>query len=95
MWNIVDDIEARNIQFVQEVDSLWLLFAENSNQHIGSGHLGLVRGLYVKNGPLQDTLESQCRLRLPGVAFQEFWCGFFQEFANIFLELIQISPAGA
>jgi len=49
----------------------------------------------VENGPLQDALEPQCRLCLPGILFRKFWRGLLKKVTDLLLELFQVASAGA
>ncbi len=59
MGDVVDHIDASNILLLEQMNRLAFLFTEYRNQNIGPRYFLASRGLHVKHGSLQDTLETQ------------------------------------
>ena len=64
MRNTVDDIEARNVLLVQQIDGLRFALAENGDQHVCARDFFFSRRLNMKNGALQYALKAERRLRI-------------------------------
>ncbi len=77
--NIVDDFETGNILFLQEIDRLGFLLAENGHQHVSTVDLTFSGRLYVENRTLQDALEAQRRLGLTFLGHRHQGRGFIQK----------------
>ena len=62
----VHHVQACHALLVQVIDRMRILFAEDRNQHIGTGHflLAIARGLHVHDGALDHALKTQRGLRV-------------------------------
>ena len=95
MGDVVDHIDARHGLLLEQEYRLAFLLAEDSNQHVGPGHLALAGALHVEDGTLQDTLEAQRRLGFPLlVVGRNQRGGRVDELLEIMAQLVQVSPTG-
>ncbi len=77
--DVVDDIQARHVLLVEEVNGLRVLLAEERHQHVGARHLLLARGLHVENRTLQDSLKPERRLGIAILVVGDEGCRFVYE----------------
>ena len=57
-------IEAAHVLLLQEIDGVAFALGEQSDEHVGAGHLVAARRLDVQDGALDDALESAGRRRI-------------------------------
>ena len=95
MRDVVDDIQAGDVLAIEKIHRLRFLLAEDRDQHIGAGHLFLLRGLHVKNGPLQHPLKAERRLSLAALLVHDQRRGFFEKAADVTAQAFDIGAAGA
>ena len=93
--NIIHDIKAGDVLFVQEVDHMGFLLREYCDQHIGAGDLFLAGTLDVQDGALDHPLKSQCGLGVNFAPGGQLGDVFFQEFVEISFQNLDIGATGA
>ena len=79
MGDVVHEVQARDVLFVQEIDRLGLALAEDRDQDVGPRDLFPAGGLHMEDGPLQHALEAQGRLGVPAVEERQERCGLADE----------------
>ena len=92
----VDDVEAGHALLVQVVDRVGVLLAEDRDQHVGAGHflLAAARRLDVHDGPLDDALEAERRLRVDLVGATDGGRVFLDEADQALPQVVEIRRAG-
>ena len=64
MSDEIDNIEARYVLCLKEINRLAFLLREDGDQYICSGDLGFARALHVEYSSLKNALETKSRLRV-------------------------------
>ncbi|CSD57137.1 Uncharacterised protein [Vibrio cholerae] len=64
MRNKVNNVQAADVIFLQQIGRVRLLLTENRHQHVGSRHFASTGRLHVEHRALQYALETQRRLCL-------------------------------
>ncbi len=90
---VIDDVEARNILQVEEVNRLRLLLTENGNQHVAAGHFLLAARLHMENRALQHPLKTQRGLYVGIVVERQQRCLLFDKLGELPPQLCNIRIA--
>ena len=70
-------------------------FAEQGDQHVGTGHLVAAGALHVDGGALDHALESGGGLRVPRAFGGQAGQVLVQELAQLGPQLVEVDPTGA
>ena len=92
MGDVVHHIETADILTVQEINRLGVLFTEQGHQDVRPRDLFLASGLDMKDGALQDPLETNGRLGLPLVTLRNQRDRFRDEEADVRPEPAFVGP---
>src|SRR6187399_3072100 len=87
------DVKSGYALLMQEVNGMTVFFAKYSQQTVGTVHYLAAARLDVKNGALNDPLETQRRERALLRLIGQYWCVLVDENADAGLELIEIRIA--
>ena len=77
--NKIHQIQARDILFLQVINSVRIFLAKNGHQHIGPGDFFFAGRLHVQNCALNDALEPQRWLCFRLDIFGNAWCVLLRE----------------
>ena len=94
--DIVDHIQPGDALLVQVIDGVRILLAEDGHQHVGPRNLLLAvgGGLHVHDGPLNDPLEAQRRLRVDLFGARHHRGVFLDEACQALAQLVDVGGAG-
>jgi len=75
---------------LQEVDRVALAFAEQGDQHVGTGHLIAARGLHMDRSALDNALEAGGGLGVAGPIGRKPGQVLVKEFGQVVAQLVEI-----
>ena len=95
MGNVIHHVETADILFMQEINSMRVLFAKDRNQDIRAIHLFLAHPLHMQDGALDYALEAKGRLRIGLALRRQHRHIVTQKGDEATAQLFNVSAAGA
>ena len=90
--NEIDDVEARDLGAIQQVNGVTLLLAEDGDEHIGDADFFLAGGLHVEHRALQHALEAERGLHLAVFVIGQPRRGAVEVLVERVLEPVDVAP---